>query len=324
VGTALDGKTTYSRDATSERVIRQTAWAARPNASATYDPANRLLTWDGTSYTYDLNGNLTGDGTTTYTWNARNQLTAIAGGAAGGFTYDAVGRRTSRTVGGVTTSYLYDGLDVVQEQIGGSPSANYLLGLGIDERFTRADGTGTIGYLADALGSTVALTDANGAVATAYTYEPYGITTQSGVGSANPARYTGREEDGTGLYYYRARYYDPRRQRFVSEDPLGDLAGWNRLAYVDDAPTWLTDPLGLKPRSGFGPGPGGLTNPAGPGNGPGAGPGTGPGPKPPSPDDPDQPPCGPVPPLRKLVWRRGDSRTASLSQTRELLSSLSV
>jgi YD repeat-containing protein len=124
--------------------------------AATYDLGNRLLTWDGTSYTYDLNGNLTGDGTTTYTWNARNQLTAIAGGAAGGFAYDALSRRTSRTVGGVTTNYLYDGVDVVQEQIGGSPSANYLPGLGIDERFTRTDGTGTVGYLADALGSTIA------------------------------------------------------------------------------------------------------------------------------------------------------------------------
>jgi RHS repeat-associated protein len=211
-------------------------------------------------------------------------------------------------VGGVTTNYLYDGVDVVQEQIGGSPSANYLLGLGIDERFTRTDGTGTVAYLTDALGSTVALTDGAGAVATAYTYEPYGSTTQGGVGSANPARYTGREEDGTGLYYYRARYYNPRQQHFESEDPLGNVAGWNRFAYVHDAPTWLTDPLGLKPRPGFGPGPGGLTNPAGPGNGPGAGPGTGPGPgpgpgpKPPSPDDPEQPPCGPVPPLTKALF----------------------
>ena len=216
--------------------------------AATYDLGNRLLTWDGTSYTYDLNGNLTGDGTTTYTWNARNQLTAIAGGASGGFTYDAVGRRTSRAVGGVTTNYLYDGVDAVQEQIGGSPSANYLLGLGIDERFTRTDGTGTVGYLVDALGSTVALADAAGAVATTYTYEPYGVTTQGGVGSANPARYTGREEDGTGLDHDRARYYDPRRQRFVSEDPLEFRGGGSNLhVYGLNAPTRFSDPTGLVP-----------------------------------------------------------------------------
>ncbi len=243
------GDLTYAYDLAGRRVMVAGSFA-RTNippalTAATYDLGDRLLTWDGTSYTYDPNGNLTGDGTTSYTWNARNQLTVIAGGASGGFTYDAVGRRTSRTVGGVTTNYLYDGVDAVQEQIGGSPSANYLLGLGIDERFTRTDGTGTIGYLTDALGSSVALTDATGALATVYTYEAYGVTTQGGVGSANPARYTGREEDGTGLYYYRARYYDARTQRFASEDSVGFVAGGvNLYEYANGSPTSVTDPTG--------------------------------------------------------------------------------
>ena len=281
-GTPL-GDLTYGYDLAGRRVTIGGSFA-RTNippalGSATYDLGNRLLTWDGTSYTYDLNGNLTGDGMTTYTWNARNQLTAIAGGATGGFTYDAVGRRTSRTVGGVTTNYLYDGADAVQEQIGGSPSANYLLGLGIDERFTRTDGTGTVAYLADALGSTVALTDGAGAVATTYTYEPYGLTTQSGVGSANPGRYTGREEDGTGLYYYRARYYDPQRQRFVSEDPIGLAGGSSVFGYAHNAPTIWADPLGLKPASCFGcsgsSAAGSGSTGAGAGSGSGAGGGSG-------------------------------------------------
>ena len=278
-GTPL-GDLTYGYDLAGRRVTIGGSFA-RTNippalTSATYDLGNRLLTWDGTSYTYDLNGNLTGDGTTTYAWNARNQLTAIAGGATGGFTYDALGRRTSRTVGGVTTNYLYDGVDAVQEQIGGSPSANYLLGLGIDERFTRTDGTGTVGYLVDALGSTVALADAAGAVATSYTYEPYGITTQGGVGSANPARYTGREEDGTGLYYYRARYYDPRRQRFVSEDPTAAAGGLNLFAYANSAPIFYSDPLGLKPPQGFGQGAaGGRSGPGASGSRAGVGGGGG-------------------------------------------------
>src|SRR5262249_49412040 len=152
-------------------------------------------TWDGTSFTYDLNGNLTSDGTTSYSWNDRNQLTSLGGPNPGSFSYDATGRRATRAVGGVTTSYVYDTLDVVQEQVGGSPSASYLLGLGIDERFYRSDSTGTEYYLADALGSTIALADGSGVVQTSYSYEPYGATTQSGVGSANPARFTGRVED---------------------------------------------------------------------------------------------------------------------------------
>jgi RHS repeat-associated protein len=64
--------------------------------------------------------------------------------------------------------------------------------------------------------------------------------------SSNPFQYTGREEDGTGLEYYRARYYGPAFQRFVSEDPIrfqsGDL---NLFAYVGNNPINRFDPLGL-------------------------------------------------------------------------------
>lgn len=70
------------------------------------------------------------------------------------------------------------------------------------------------------LGHTVALTDRTGAVKTSYAYEPYGNTTASGEANANPAQYAGRENDGTGLYYYRARYYHPGFGRFVSEGPI--------------------------------------------------------------------------------------------------------
>jgi RHS repeat-associated protein len=245
------GTLTYTYDAAGRRTSVGGSWARTglppALASATYDAANQIATWNGTPFSYDANGNLTSDGATSYTWNARDQLTALTGAATASFTYDATGRRTSRSVAGVTTAYLYDGLDAVQEQIGGTPSAHYLLSLGIDERFARTDGTGTRYYLSDVLQSTVALADPAGSVATTYTYEPYGATTQAGAGSANPARFTGREEDGTGLYYYRARYHDPRRHRFVSEDGL-ELAGGNVnfYTYVGGSPAQFVDPLGLQ------------------------------------------------------------------------------
>jgi RHS repeat-associated protein len=75
--------------------------------------------------------------------------------------------------------------------------------------------------LADGLGSTLALTDNTGTVQTEYTYEPFGTTMVNGAASTNPFQYTGRENDGTGLYYYRARYYHPELQRFTSQDPIG-------------------------------------------------------------------------------------------------------
>jgi RHS repeat-associated protein len=67
----------------------------------------------------------------------------------------------------------------------------------------------------------------------------------SGASSTDSYQYTGRENDGTGLYYYRSRYYDPRQQRFVSEDPLGFVGGANFYAYVGNNPINKTDRFGL-------------------------------------------------------------------------------
>jgi len=79
-----------------------------------------------------------------------------------------------------------------------------------------------------------------------FTYGPFGETTATGSGDASAPQYTGRENDGTGLYYYRARYYSPRLQRFISEDPIGFAGGSTNLyAYVGNSPTNRTDPSGL-------------------------------------------------------------------------------
>jgi YD repeat-containing protein len=102
-------------------------------ASATYNAGNQIATWASTSFTYDDNGNLTSDGSKTYTWNARNQLASLSGGVSASFAYDGLGRRRSKTVSGTSTAFLYDGLNAVQELSGGSPTANILAGLGIDD-----------------------------------------------------------------------------------------------------------------------------------------------------------------------------------------------
>jgi RHS repeat-associated protein len=101
--------------------------------------------------------------------------------------------------------------------------------------------------LKDALGSTIALADSSGTLQTEYIYEPFGKTTTSGTANSNTQKYTGREDDGTGLYYYRNRYYSPTTQRFISEDPIGLLCGAMDLyAYVGDNPISGVDPLGLE------------------------------------------------------------------------------
>jgi RHS repeat-associated protein len=105
--------------------------------------------------------------------------------------------------------------------------------------------------LPDALGSTVALGDNTGTLQTQYTYEPYGYATQTGLATTNSYTYTGREDDGSGLYYYRARYYHPRLQRFISEDPIRFAsADYNLYSYVRGNPTGYSDPSGLERKPG--------------------------------------------------------------------------
>ncbi|MBR8091543.1 Ig-like domain-containing protein [Burkholderia cenocepacia] len=212
--------------------------------SATYDVDNRLTNWAGTTLTYDANGNLTGDGSLTYGWDSRGRLASLSGTATASFVYDAIGRRTVKTVNGTATNFLYDGPNAVQELAGATPTANLLSGLRIDEIYSRIDGLGARSFITDALGSTVALTDTSGVLKTSYAYEPYGKSSATGETSSNSAQYTGRENDGTGLFYYRARYYQPVLGRFLSEDPIDLNGGANLYAYVGGNPSSYIDPYG--------------------------------------------------------------------------------
>lgn len=215
-----------------------------------FDLNDRETSFNGQALSYDSNGNLTNDGTNTYTWNARNQLMQIAQGntVEMSYAYDALGRRISKAVqGGTPTQYLYDTDNIVQETQGSSINA-ILTGLEIDERFARSDVTGRTYFLTDALNSTIALTDPTGAIREQYSYDPYGNVTLSDTttGFTNPYQYTGREADSPGLYYYRARYYSPLMAGFINEDPIGFGGGQlSFYGYVGGNPVDSTDPSGL-------------------------------------------------------------------------------
>jgi RHS repeat-associated protein len=213
----------------------------QPVASAQYDVANELTQWGSNTISYDANGNIVNDGTAAYSWNARNQL---AGRGGVSFLYDAYGRRILNAAG---AELLYQGLDAVQELSGTTPVANRIVG-GMDEVFARSDSSGTSSPVTDALGSTLGLLNSSGTLTTQYIYDPFGNTANAGSGSGNVFQYTSRENDGNGLYYYRARYYSSLLGRFISEDPLGFKGGMNRYAYAGDAPTMYTDPSGLNPK----------------------------------------------------------------------------
>jgi len=253
---------TYTYDAAGNRIsfTRSNGTASDlPDAvQAAYDAANEQIQFGdplpaAPNLTYDANGNLTAqtdptDPTklTIYTWGARNRLVAISGPSLSArFSYDALGRRVSKMINVVTTEFHYDGNDIVQEIRGGAVGASYIRSLNIDEPFVRQTAGGNEHYHTDALGSTLNLSDGTGTATTTYQYEAFGRTSATGA-SSNAFQYTGRENDGTGLYYHRARYYSPNFQRFISED-LVEFRGEdvNFYAYVGNGPVNFTDPSGL-------------------------------------------------------------------------------
>ena len=248
----------YAYDQAGNRVSQSSAPATYnlPSTISTsaYNSANQQLTFGSYSILYDADGNVTnivsGTATNQLVWSARNQLTNMLGAVTATFAYDGLGRRVARTVSAVQEKYLYDGLDIIQQlNSSGSIAANYFRGLAIDEPWQRSDiGAATTNriYLADALGSIVALTDSSGNISNTYSYEPFGNTTTTGAANKNSYAFTGRENDGTGLYFYRARYFDPALGRFVSEDPLDLARGASGFAYVNNNPVWLIDPEGLR------------------------------------------------------------------------------
>lgn len=252
---------TYTYDKSGNRItqLRQNAAASNlPTAVAAanigYDAANELTRWNSptTNLTYDNNGNLAtetqGGVTTTYTWDARNRLTGISRtGLTASFVYDGLGRRISKTINGSTVGFWYDDNDVYADLTGATPSTTYIRGLNIDERYIRKSASDEF-YETDALGTSVVLTDSAGASQTTYTYEPFGNTTQAGSASTNAFQYTGRENDETGLYYYRARNYSPALHRFATEDPVRFSTGTlNFYLYVDNQPINQVDPTGECP-----------------------------------------------------------------------------
>ena len=160
---------------------------------------------------------------------------------------DFSGNVTTQTyevdVTGDGASYTYAREDILREVRGGV-TYTYVHGPGIDSPLARERAGVLAYYHADGLGSVVAATDPAGAVASTRRYDAWGRL-EVGAGEAGYA-FTGREWDPeTGLYYYRARYYDPTAERFVSEDPIGFAGGINFHAYVGNSPIDFTDPEGL-------------------------------------------------------------------------------
>lgn len=224
-------------------------------SDAQYNAANQLTRWAGKMMSYDPNGNLASDGVNQYGWNEQNLLSRISGGTTAVFSYDAFNRRKDYTVNGhrMQTTWLGDELNFMVPdgdwskrirvfspyQAGGPDELTYRR-IGDDASQDRY-------VLRDADNNVIALASGDQQSQTQYSYEPYGATSQAGAADPNTQQYTGRENDATGLYYYRNRYYNPSIGRFISEDPIGWASGQtNAYAYVGGNPVQFADPGGTQ------------------------------------------------------------------------------
>ncbi|WP_017327099.1 RHS repeat-associated core domain-containing protein [Synechococcus sp. PCC 7336] len=242
----------------------------RTNVGYLTGPNNQLLEDEQYRYDYDGEGNrirqtekVTGE-VTEYDWDHRNQLRAVATRDSNGNTilsaeydYDVFGRRILRTVdsdgdgalAAETERFVYDGEHIALVFDGeGNLTYRYLHGLSIDRVLAQEDSEGTVLFsLTDHLGTVRDLLAADGNVVNHLSYGSFGnITGQTNPNIEFRFAYTGREFDGeTGLYYYRARYYDPSAGQFISQDPLSFGAGdANLYRYVFNSPLAFTDPSG--------------------------------------------------------------------------------
>jgi RHS repeat-associated protein len=203
------------------------------------------------SFTNDLEGRLTsqtGLGAKTLSWDAKGRVKTVG---AETYSYDPMDYRIGRSGGSLgNRSYYLEGEHLESEYSGSQLQAKYFRGSSTDELVAAwmVDSDGKLKpYLfhQDQVTSNTAVSGHNGGTTQSVKYQAFGQTQSTTGASPSRLKYTGREDDSTGLYYYRARYYDPQIGRFVSEDPLGFGAGdVNFYQYTSNNPVNANDPSG--------------------------------------------------------------------------------
>lgn len=232
------------------------------NVTYTHDAENRMTDAGGVTNTFDTNGNMTARGSDTFTYDYNDRLVeSTVGGMLTQYKYDGFGNRLVKIEGGTTTRYVQDingSLNNVLAETDGAGviTAYYVYGLGLISKVL-PNGTAHY-YHYDSRGSTIAITDAGENITDSYAYDPFGNIVNRTGATANPFRYVGRYgliDEGNGLLYVRARYYNPELGKFITKDPLtgkdGDTQSLNRYVYAVNNPVIFIDVNGMSVLDSF-------------------------------------------------------------------------
>jgi RHS repeat-associated protein len=224
-----------------------------------YNLADQVTQTGKESFKYDANGNLierqSPNGSTRYKYDAENHLIGVTkpDGKEVLFGYSPLGERIWRKDESGTTWFVSDGINRIADLDDTlTPKAAYLFAPGIDRPLAMHIDQGLYFFCSRELGSIAFLTGLNGEIVTSYQTDAFGNLLKTSGNIPNPFIYTAREyEKDLGLYYYRARYYDPGLGRFITPDPIAPSPdtplSLNRYIYAQNAPTLFTDPLGTSP-----------------------------------------------------------------------------
>jgi len=246
----VNGTISYALDPVGNRLSDTSNLGPVGSFSTTYNADDQSQ-----AETSDAFGDTTATGGKTYAYNSWLKLVSMNGGQVT-LAYNGLGQLEAKSTGGVTTQYLTDDLSptgypqVVAELVNGTPVRTYTYGLERVSQLQTVNNTPTVSfYQYDGRGTVRLLTDLVGTVTDTYEYDAFGNQISHTGTTPNPYLYRGERYDADlGLYYLRARWYNPATGRFMTRDPyqgsIYDPASLHRYNYARANPANFIDPSG--------------------------------------------------------------------------------